>query len=78
MEENKRLRNLVHASEKASSEPSEIPVIPAVSNDLYPSSAIGRAVSSLGEASWHVPTSREIEGVQVDGIIIQSLFEQYA
>lgn len=77
MEENKRLRNLVHASETTSLEHNDIPSLLDVSNSLY-SSSIGPAVSSLGEASWQVPTSKGIEGVQVDGITIQSLFEQYA
>lgn len=64
MEENKRLRRLVRTSENAPSESADAPSLPAA--------------SSLGEVSWQVPTSRELEGVHVDGIIIKSLFEQYA
>jgi hypothetical protein len=77
MEENKRLRNLVHASETTPLESHDAAGLSTVSDNLYPSS-IGPAVSSLGEASWQVPSSKELEGVQVDGMTIQSLFEQYA
>lgn len=77
MEENKRLRSLVHASEATSVKSNGIPGLPAVSDSLY-SSSIGPAVSSPGETSWQVPTSKELEGVQMDGMTIHSLFEQYA
>lgn len=69
MEENDRLRRLVDDSGTAPVEPNIHTALPAERTDQEPHFPAG--------FTWELPASQALEEVQLDGLAIRDLFEQY-
>lgn len=75
MEENERLRNLVQASSIVPPEASIDPTLPTGSDTPY-QSIVRQTASPPINQSWSTATAQEIEGVHLEGTVIEELFDQ--
>ncbi|KAJ5695687.1 hypothetical protein N7455_001422 [Penicillium solitum] len=75
MEENERLRQLVHDSGTVSIESDLDSALPAAL--ALPPSRTDQEPPFLGGFTWELPGSQALEEVQLDALAIRDLFEQY-
>lgn len=75
MEENERLRQLVHDSGTVPIESNLDTALPA--GLALPPSRTDQEPPFLGGFTWELPGSQALEEVQLDGLTICELFEQY-
>ena len=75
MEENERLRHLVHGSGTAPTGSNVVPVLPVEPN--LPPPPADQEPHLLDDFTWQLPASQVLEDVQLNGLTIRELFEQY-
>lgn len=75
MEENERLRNLVHDSGTVPIESNLHTALPA--GLALPPPRTDQETPFLDDFTWELPASQALEEVQLDSLAIRDLFEQY-